>query len=86
MRTSARAPQAVGRLLTHADVTPRLAGRAAELYWPDDALWYLIEIQGVDVQAKRASIMYVTGETEVLNLVDIAREGHMSLIARDLAL
>jgi len=34
----------------------------------------------VDVAAARAEIMYVTGESEVLNLVEIVREGHMSLI------
>ena len=63
-----------------ADIGEHLRGRRAELFWPDDNLWYLIEVTGVDVAAARAEIMYVTGESEVLNLVEIVREGHMSLI------
>ncbi len=39
--------QALGRLLTHSDINERLKGRRAELYWPDDNLWYLIEIHEV---------------------------------------
>ena len=27
------------------DIEPGLAGRHAEMFWPDDELWYLIEIQ-----------------------------------------
>ena len=72
--------QAPGRLLMHTDISTALKGRRAELYWPDDNLWYLIEIQDVDVASRMAQIMYVTGETEELNLVEIVREGHMSLI------
>lgn len=39
--------QVPGHFLTHADITPSLKGRLAELFWPDEALagWYLIEIQ-----------------------------------------
>jgi len=76
----ATARQAPKRLLTAADIGEHLRGRRAELFWPDDNLWYLIEVTGVDVAAARAEIMYVTGESEVLNLVEIVREGHMSLI------
>lgn len=73
--------QALGRLLTHADINERLKGRRAELYWPDDNLWYLIEIHEVDTTNHKAQIMYVTGETEELDLLEIVREGHMSLIS-----
>lgn len=75
--------QALGRLLTHADVNERLKGRRAELYWPDDNLWYLIEIHDVDTTNHKAQIMYVTGETEELDLLEIVREGHMSLISEN---
>ncbi|BDA48142.1 probable inhibitor of growth protein 1 homolog at N-terminal half [Coccomyxa sp. Obi] len=83
MSTSAPAPQALGRLLTHADINERLKGRRAELYWPDDNLWYLIEIHEVDTTNHKAQIMYVTGETEELDLLEIVREGHMSLISEN---
>ena len=72
--------QAGGRLLTYQDIALDLQGRRAELYWPDDNLWYLISIEIVDLLTQRASIMYSTGETEELNLNDIVKEGHMSLI------
>ncbi len=35
-----------GRPLTSADIKAGLRGRQAELFWPDDNLWYMIEIQG----------------------------------------
>ena len=73
--------QALGRLLTMDDISKDLKGRRAELWWPDDSLWYLIEIHDVDIPLKKAHITYVTGETEVLDLLDIVREGHMSLIS-----
>ncbi len=28
--------------------------RTAQLYWPDDRKWYLVEIQSVDVKRRRA--------------------------------
>lgn len=40
-----RRAQAPGRLLTYADLNIGLVGRHAEMYWPDDNLWYLIKIQ-----------------------------------------
>ena len=39
------APQAPGRYLYGKDITPALKGKHAELFWPDDGMWYLIEIQ-----------------------------------------
>ena len=72
--------QAVGRLLTHEDIGPQLKGRQAELFWPDDNLWYLIEISDVNLEQHKAQIIYWTGETEELDLEEIVKEGHMSLI------
>ncbi|KDD72157.1 hypothetical protein H632_c3773p0, partial [Helicosporidium sp. ATCC 50920] len=77
---AAEQPQAPGRLLTAADIGPGLVGRRAELYWPDNNLWYVIEIQSVDLVSRKASIFYTTGEAEVLDLDDICKEGHLSLI------
>lgn len=57
-------------------------GRLAELYWPDDGYWYLIEIQDVNSAAMTAHIMYMTGDTEELQLGDIIRDKHMHLIVR----
>lgn len=73
--------QGPGRLLTYADINDSLRGRRAELFWPDDNLWYLIEIHDLDLTNNKAQIMYITGETEELNLTEIVREGHMSLIS-----
>lgn len=77
---SAQQPQLPGRLLQAADIRPELQGRQAEMYWPDDNMWYLIEIHSVNVVNKTAIIVYRTGEVEELNLSEIASEGHMSLI------
>ena len=83
-KASAPMPQAPGRYLYHHDITPDLKGRHAELFWPDDSLWYLIEIQDVDVAKKTAQIVYTTGEVEELNLDEIASDMHMIIIPLDL--
>ncbi|QDZ22681.1 alfin-like PHD finger protein [Chloropicon primus] len=75
-------PLGIGRLLTDNDVNLDLRGRQAELFWPDDNLWYLIEIQNVNVRQKQAKIMYTDGSTEELDLEEIIRDGHMSLITQ----
>lgn len=80
LETSAAQPQAPGTLLREADVNQSLIGRRAELYWPDDNLWYIIEIQSVDMVTHKAQILYITGESEELDLNEIIKEGHMSLI------
>eukprot|EP00775_Hariotina_reticulata_P012435 gene12435-12572_t len=77
---SAQQPQLPGRLLQISDIKADLQGRQAEMYWPDDNMWYLIEIHRVNVIDKTATIVYRTGEVEELNLQEIANEGHMSLI------
>ena len=48
--------QAVGRLLMFADISRALDGRLAELFWPDDNRWYLVEIQSVDLSQTRAQV------------------------------
>ncbi|KAI8468787.1 MAG: hypothetical protein J3K34DRAFT_515351 [Monoraphidium minutum] len=73
-------PQLPGRLLRMEDITTELIGKLAEMFWPDDNMWYLIEIQRVNAGDKTATIVYKTGEIEDLNLQEIAQEGHMSLI------
>lgn len=55
---SATQPQLPGRLLQAADIKPDLQGRQAEMYWPDDNMWYLIEIHRVNVVDKSATIVY----------------------------
>ena len=74
--------QAPGSLLVASDIGPALESRMAELYWPDDNCWYLVQIRGVDIPQAQASIVYMTGETEMLNLTEIVKDGHMSLITR----
>jgi hypothetical protein len=75
-------PLGLGRLLTRADIGLDLRGRQAELFWPDDNLWYLIEIQNINVRQEQAKIMYTDGSTEELDLEEIIRDGHMSLITQ----
>ena len=75
-------PLGLGRLLKENDIGPDLRGRQAELFWPDDNLWYLIEIQNINVKQKQAKIMYTDGSTEELDLEEIIRDGHMSLITQ----
>ena len=74
--------QAPGSLLTAADIGPALEERMAELFWPDDNCWYLVQIKTVDMGKHAAQIAYVTGETEELDLTEISAAGHMSLITR----
>mmetsp|Transcript_13668 Transcript_13668/g.29330 ORF Transcript_13668/g.29330 Transcript_13668/m.29330 type:complete len:420 (-) Transcript_13668:692-1951(-) len=82
-KDAAPRPQAAGHYLYAGDITPRLSGRHAELFWPDDGMWYLIEIQEVSMDTKMARIVYTTGEVENLNLEEIAKEMHMVLIPLD---
>ncbi|GAX73109.1 hypothetical protein CEUSTIGMA_g562.t1 [Chlamydomonas eustigma] len=72
--------QAAGKYLYPEDINEALVGRHAELFWPDDSMWYLIEIQHVNMDTKMSRIMYMTGELEELDLAEIARDMHMSII------
>lgn len=42
-----------GRLLTYQDISPALVGKRGELFWPDDNLWYLVEIHTVDLENRK---------------------------------
>lgn len=69
-----------GRPIRHEDVSPILKGRQAELFWPDDKMWYLVEIASVNVRNKSAKIIYASGEHEELDLEEIIRDGHLALL------
>ncbi|KXZ53771.1 hypothetical protein GPECTOR_6g689 [Gonium pectorale] len=83
-KPSSTRPQAatggVVRYLCAEDIREDLVGRHAELFWPDDNLWYLIEIQEVMVATREARVLYSTGDFETLNLEETARDMHMVLI------
>jgi hypothetical protein len=65
------------------EINRTLEGKHAEMWWPDDGMWYLIEIQEVIMQNHNARIVYVTGEVETLDLKEIVRDQHMILIPSD---
>mmetsp|Transcript_31058 Transcript_31058/g.68957 ORF Transcript_31058/g.68957 Transcript_31058/m.68957 type:complete len:239 (+) Transcript_31058:98-814(+) len=69
-----------GRILRADDVGPNLKGRQAELFWPDDAMWYLVEIQSINLKTKQAKIVYASGEVEDLDMEEIVRDQHMALL------
>jgi len=77
---SRRLQERASKFIDYVDVTRALVGKHAEMYWPDDDHWYLIEIQGVDERTRRATIMYLTGEIEELELDEIIREKHMAVM------
>ncbi|CAK0764550.1 hypothetical protein CVIRNUC_003169 [Coccomyxa viridis] len=79
---AADSPLPTGRLLTYSDIVPQLKGRQAELFWPDDKMWYLVEIHSIIPSKRTAKIQYTSGEIEELDLDEIIREGHMSLITQ----
>ncbi|CAG9460664.1 unnamed protein product [Pedinophyceae sp. YPF-701] len=80
LKDKARRLQTRAKFLEYKDVNEALVGKHAEMYWPHDDHWYLIEIQAVDSGTRRATIMYLTGETEELELDEIIRERHMVVI------
>eukprot|EP00201_Polytomella_parva_P020582 CAMPEP_0175045288 /NCGR_PEP_ID=MMETSP0052_2-20121109/4320_1 /TAXON_ID=51329 ORGANISM="Polytomella parva, Strain SAG 63-3" /NCGR_SAMPLE_ID=MMETSP0052_2 /ASSEMBLY_ACC=CAM_ASM_000194 /LENGTH=207 /DNA_ID=CAMNT_0016308763 /DNA_START=269 /DNA_END=892 /DNA_ORIENTATION=- len=79
-KASGSKPQSNGPFQKESDISASLVGRHAELFWPDDNSWYLIEIQSVDVEAKTARVVYITGETEDLSLEETAQDRHMVLV------
>jgi hypothetical protein len=48
-------PNPAGKLLTFDDVTPALVGKQAELFWPDDAKWYLVQFTDLVVATREAT-------------------------------
>jgi hypothetical protein len=47
-------PPALPQVFTGDMIGPILKGRRAELYWPDDNMWYLIEISNVNMGDRTA--------------------------------
>ncbi|KAL4858177.1 3-dehydroquinate synthase [Chlorella vulgaris] len=74
-------PLPTGRLLTAADVSPALSGRQAELFWPDDGKWYLIQFNAIYQDTNKADVQYATGEFEQLDLTEVINDGHCSLLS-----
>lgn len=68
-----------GRPLKEADLLAGLRNRPAELFWPDDAMWYLVEIQSFNPKTRQAKILYASGELEDLDMDEILRDQHMCL-------
>lgn len=69
-----------GRPLKEADLGSGLRNRPAELFWPDDAMWYLVEVQSFNPKTRQAKILYASGEVEDLDMDEILRDQHMCLL------
>lgn len=69
-----------GRPVTAEDVSRALIGRQAELFWPDDAKWYMTTIVDIDPDSYQAKVQYHTGEFEALDLEDVIQDGQLSLL------
>ncbi|CAK0779899.1 hypothetical protein CVIRNUC_004883 [Coccomyxa viridis] len=69
----------VRRLLQCSDLseTQRFKGQQVELFWPEDATWWLARI--IKLNSKQCQVVYETGETEELQVDELIREGIMSL-------
>lgn len=81
--SGSKTPSHGTRRLMHPDVSPMLVGAMAELFWPDDGLWYPVRIESLDPPTRTAKIVYLPGlEEEDLNVDDIIRDGHMMLVPR----
>eukprot|EP00879_Flechtneria_rotunda_P021551 GHRR01022714.1.p1 GENE.GHRR01022714.1~~GHRR01022714.1.p1 ORF type:complete len:163 (+),score=44.22 GHRR01022714.1:424-912(+) len=79
--TGSKQPSPGTRRLMHQDVSPMLTGAMAELFWPDDGLWYPVRIEQLDSGSRKAKIVYLPGlEEEDLEMDDIIRDGHMMLL------
>ena len=73
----------------HAQLTPLRSfspttqppqGKEAELFWPDDDTWYRCEMTSINTRNKTAKVLYTTGETEELSLVELLQDNHIALI------
>ncbi|MEO2193298.1 MAG: alfin [bacterium] len=69
-----------GKIIGPSEFTTALCGKRAELFWPDDRMWYLVEIQAIDMETKMAKVRYATQEEEELNLLEVIEDGQMSLL------
>lgn len=66
--------------LREQDISSSLKGRRAELFWPDDATWYAVEINAVNVKKRMATIQYATGEIEELDLTEVINDEQMYML------
>lgn len=74
-------PSPQGRRLTNEMISGDMVGRMGELFWPDDAMWYLVKIEKIDLKARTAQMVYVpTGEQENCELDEIIRDGHLMVL------
>eukprot|EP00798_Chlamydomonas_sp_ICE-L_P007896 gene7896-1107_t len=72
--------QPSGRIIRPDDMGPQLKGRQAELFWPDDKMWYLVEIQSINLKTKQAKVIYATGEEEEVDMEEIVKDKQMALL------
>ncbi|CAL5221866.1 g4128 [Coccomyxa viridis] len=72
-------PVMVRRLLQRCDLADaqRFKGQQVELFWPEDATWWLARI--IKLNSKQCQVVYETGETEELQVDELIRDGIMSL-------
>jgi len=74
-------PSPEGHRLTAEMVSPDMQGRMGELFWPDDAMWYLVRVEKVDLKSRTAQCVYVpTGELENVELEEVIRDGHLMML------
>ena len=71
---------AKGRQFVDADINPNLKGKKIQLYWPDDNLWYHVTVESVNVRTRTAKIIYANDEIEELDLDEIIRDKHISVL------
>jgi hypothetical protein len=45
-----------GKIIGPSEFSTALCGKRAELFWPDDRKWYLVEIQAIDMDSKMAKV------------------------------
>lgn len=53
--------------------------RDAQLFWPDDNLWYRAEVISLNERNRTAKVLYATSDVETLNLDELIREGHVNI-------
>jgi hypothetical protein len=51
----------------------------AQLYWPDDNLWYRAEVISLNEKEHKAKVLYATSDVETLDLEELIREGHVNI-------
>ena len=43
--------------MRESDIGPSLEGQRAEMFWPDDNLWYLVEVNTVDMRTHQVCML-----------------------------